>query len=114
MKFSDHKIKMVLLTRDFVKPLYAIAAVLTYGSYKYAARNWQNVDPEQYESALDRHLSAWRDGEQVDPDTGLHHLAHAGCNVLMLLWFSIRDKSLAEVSTFINPTDQYAKERGKY
>ena len=36
-----------------------------------------------YECLL-RHLEAWYRGEELDPDSGLPHLAHAMCNLLML------------------------------
>lgn len=111
MKFDDNKIRMSLMMRTLAKPLYAIAAVLTYGAKKYLPNNWQGVEAERYEDALDRHLTAWRTGETIDPDTGLHHLAHAGCNVLFLLYKEIKDKTLAEISTFNDPTEQYKEQR---
>lgn len=37
--------------------------------------------------ALQRHLGAWWDGEDNDPESGLSHLAHAGWHVLALIWF---------------------------
>jgi len=113
MKFDSGKIMMGLMTRSLAKPLYAIAAVLTYGAMKYKPNNWQGVSPDQYESALDRHLTAWRVGEERDPDTNLHHLAHAGCNILFLLWFEIKDWTLKEIGTFNDPTEQYKEQREK-
>lgn len=111
MKFSKDKLRTSLLTRSLVKPITAVAAVLTYGSKKYDSNNWQGVDPEEYEDALDRHLNAWRAGETVDPDTGIHHLAHAATNVLFLLWFEVKDNTLQELSEYIDPTEQYREER---
>jgi hypothetical protein len=37
-----------------------------------------------YDAAL-RHLMAWFDGETIDPESGLSHLAHvmACCNILL-------------------------------
>ena len=32
-----------------------------------------------------RHLTAWRSGERLDPESGLPHLAHAACSVLFML-----------------------------
>jgi hypothetical protein len=34
-----------------------------------------------------RHLFAFARGVDKDPETGLSHLAHLGCNVLFLLHF---------------------------
>lgn len=66
-----------------------VVDVLTYGADKYTRSGWRMVpEPrERYFSALMRHLAAWRRGEQLDPETGMHHLAHAATNCLFLLWF---------------------------
>ena len=65
-----------------------IIAVLEFGAAKYTENNWQYVDrgPERYYDALMRHTHAWRDGEKNDQESGLHHLAHAGCCLLFMLW----------------------------
>lgn len=64
-----------------------IVDVLTYGARKYDAGNWEHVDDAEtrYVAALERHLVAWRLGERNDPESDLHHLAHAGCCLLFLL-----------------------------
>lgn len=72
-----------------LKPVQSIVEVLQYGAAKYAPDNWKNV-PEgrtRYYDAAMRHLTAWWGGEVLDPDSGCHHLAHAGCCILFLLWF---------------------------
>jgi hypothetical protein len=65
-----------------------IVKVLTYGAQKYPPNNWQRVkDPRaRYFSALMRHLTAWWGGEEPDFESGLSHLAHAGCCLLFLMW----------------------------
>ena len=64
-----------------------IVKVLTFGARKYAPNNWRYVPEarDRYFSALHRHMQAWWDGEKFDPETGLPHLAHAGCCLLFLL-----------------------------
>lgn len=63
--------------------------VLEFGAKKYAVDNWKKVpDAEnRYREALLRHVVAYASGEEVDPETGESHLAHAACCVLFLLWF---------------------------
>ena len=63
-----------------------IVKVLTFGANKYADNNWQKVPQgrERYFAAAMRHLVAWRRGEERDPESGLKHLAHAGCCLLFL------------------------------
>ena len=65
-----------------------IVEVLEFGANKYAVDNWQKVADGQnrYFDAAMRHLIAYRSGEKVDPESGLNHLAHAGCCVLFLLY----------------------------
>ena len=70
-----------------LKATREIVDVLTFGAAKYGANNWQLVEDHEarYVAALQRHLTAWRLGETCDPESGLHHLAHAGCCLLFLL-----------------------------
>lgn len=65
-----------------------IVQVLEHGARKYAIDNWQRVPDARtrYYDALHRHIEAWWRGEHTDPESGLQHLAHAGCCVLFLLW----------------------------
>ena len=67
-------------------PLEDIAKVLTFGAKKYAPNNWQVVQDgkERYEAAMLRHIAAYKQGELNDPETGLPHLAHAGCCLMFL------------------------------
>lgn len=67
-------------------PLLMIADVLGFGAQKYAAHNWRGgVDQSRLIGAAMRHLLAYNDGEDTDPESGLSHLAHLGCCVLFLL-----------------------------
>lgn len=75
---------------DLLPPeaLFLIAEVFGYGAEKYAAHNWR----KGYEwslnyAAMNRHLWAFWQGEDNDPESGLPHLAHAGFHVMALLTF---------------------------
>jgi hypothetical protein len=72
-----------------VGPVLDIVRVLTFGAGKYADDNWQHVPDarRRYYAAAMRHLTAWWDGERTDEETGISHLAHAGCCLLFLAWF---------------------------
>lgn len=70
--------------------LAEINAVLEFGANKYAAHNWQRGDGFRYTRVLNsllRHVFAYMRGEDTDPESGLSHMAHAGCNVLFLLHY---------------------------
>ena len=66
--------------------LEQVGAVLDYGAKKYAARNWEKgLAWGRLLGAALRHLGAWARGANLDAESGLPHLAHAACCVLMLL-----------------------------
>lgn len=67
--------------------LEAAARVWEFGAKKYARDDWKGGMPhtEIADCAL-RHLHAWLDGEDLDPESGLHHVWHVLCNVAMLVW----------------------------
>jgi hypothetical protein len=90
IKHDKDKLEWWLLPFKSLEP---VVRVLMFGAKKYAPDNWKNVEPyrERYFSACMRHLTAWFEGERKDPETGEHHLAHAICCLLFILW---KEKSL--------------------
>jgi len=71
--------------------LHAIAEVLTYGATKYDDDNWaRGIANRRVFSSCLRHLWAWWRREDNDPESGLSHLAHAGCNIMFLLAYQLR------------------------
>jgi len=80
-KFDTDKPQYDLIDAHALEDL---AKVLTIGAQKYDRYNWKNVEPHRYEAALLRHIQAWRMGEKKDPETGLHHMAHALANAMFL------------------------------
>lgn len=93
MKFDGDKPRMDLLVSGCPNALEAIAGVLTFGAKKYAAHSWQTVPnaDERYLAAQLRHITAVQKGEVNDPESGLHHLAHAACNALFILELALRN-----------------------
>ena len=66
--------------------------VLTIGAKKYEDRNWERgIKFSRCLGAALRHITAWWEGEELDPESGIHHLAHAICELLFLLAFSLRN-----------------------
>ncbi len=84
MKHDQGKTMYSLVPPD---ALNEIARVLTFGAEKYGPNNWKTIDDLQrrYYDALQRHLYAYQKGETLDSESGLHHLAHAGCCLFFML-----------------------------
>lgn len=55
------------------------ALAFTEGHLKYGGFNWRvaGVNASVYVAALLRHVTKWYNGEEVDPATGVNHLANA-------------------------------------
>lgn len=69
---------------DLVPPALAISAApaMELGARKYGPYNWRTkaVRLTVYLGAIDRHLAAYRDGQDTDPESGYSHLGHvAAC-----------------------------------
>ena len=64
-----------------------IAWVLKHGAERYGKYNWRDnkVCMTTYISAMRRHLGSWQDGEDLDPDSGISHLAHIAASAMILL-----------------------------
>jgi hypothetical protein len=76
------------LRYDLVPPIASRsdAEVFTYGAGKYGDRNWEKgIDPEFMYAAAMRHIMAWRTGNSIDEESGIHHLAHARVNLAMIM-----------------------------
>lgn len=62
------------------------ALVLGFGCEKYGPHQWRGgMDWSRLINASFRHISAFNAGEDLDPETGLCHLAHARANLGFLI-----------------------------
>lgn len=87
MKYDKEKPPVNLLP---AQPLIEISRVLGFGREKYKAWNWaKGMEWSRIVGSLHRHVLAWQEGEDVDEESGLNHLAHAGCCILFLLAYQI-------------------------
>lgn len=88
VKADAGKIRFDLLPPE---PVRGVAEVLTYGARKYADRNWEKgMDWSRPFGATIRHLWAWWEGEDRDPETGYSHLWHAATNIFFLIVYQAR------------------------
>lgn len=81
-KHDGGKPPLSLLDRTW---LDGTAMVLAFGAKKYAAHNWRaGIAFSRLSDAALRHLTAFIDGEDTDPESGLPHLYHASCCLMFL------------------------------
>jgi len=83
---------------EFLEPAAneAIARVMATGAEKYGPRNFiiDAITATTYIGAIRRHLDAWMEGQDVDPDSGFTHLAHIGANIHVVLAAMAHDKCI--------------------
>jgi len=97
LKFDSKKLRWDLLP---VQPIREVVRILTFGSIKYGANNWMELEEftDRYYAALHRHLSDWREGNNAgkdhDRDSGCLHLSHVACNIIFLLWHALVKEGL--------------------
>lgn len=86
MKNDAGKVRFSLLP---VRPLFDAIDVLETGSKRYGDHNWEKGFPWlDLFNATQRHLMAWRAGEDLASDSHQNHLAHAMVNIMFLLEFT--------------------------
>ena len=72
------------------RALTALAERFGRGTEKYAARNWERgYEWSLSYDALQRHLNAFWGGEDIDQETGQHHLAAAMWHCVVLYEFTL-------------------------
>ena len=95
IKHDSKKPKMNLLPP---KAIVEVAKVLTFGAQKYGPENWKELEDLQnrYTAGALRHIFAHMDGEKLDPETGLSHMAHALCCLLFKLEIELENAKIEE------------------
>ena len=87
VRANADKPKWSLLAIEVFEP---VVQVLMFGAKKYAAWNFaagQGLSWTETGESMQRHLNAWLHGEDFDPESGLPHLGHIGCNLMFLLYY---------------------------
>jgi dATP/dGTP diphosphohydrolase, N-terminal len=88
VKHDANKPRMDLLPSG---ALIGAARVMTAGLEKYDPRNWERglLWGSVY-GAAQRHMTAFWNGEDIDPESGLSHLHHAQCCLMFLAEYQAR------------------------
>ncbi|TGT76198.1 MULTISPECIES: dATP/dGTP diphosphohydrolase domain-containing protein [unclassified Mesorhizobium] len=88
VKHDQAKLPLHLLPVDAIE---AITEILDFGAKKYAPRNWEKgMDWSRVYRAAIGHLFKWWRNSGPDEETGKSHLWHAGCCVLFLISYELR------------------------
>lgn len=66
--------------------IWELAVAMFEGALKYARHNYRavGVRASVYYDALNRHVDAWWDGQDTDPDSDLHHVTKAIATLFIL------------------------------
>jgi len=69
-----------------VEVILEIAAAIQEGALKYGKFNWrqQPVNGTIYTDAAFRHIASWMVREDIDPDSGIHHITKAIASLVIL------------------------------
>ncbi len=82
-KFDDDKVDWSLLP---IEALEQVLKVFSFGAKKYDRNNYRNgFDSNRLVAASMRHITSWQKGEDLDPESGESHLAHAVCCLTMMM-----------------------------
>lgn len=86
-KLDANKNDLDLVLGDFANALEQVGLVGTFGANKYTRHGWISVPNgiDRYSSAMLRHYFKHKNGELIDPESGLYHLSHLAWNALAVL-----------------------------
>jgi hypothetical protein len=83
-RHNQGKLKWSLVPQSALAPM---VRVLEFGAEKYAPFNWQKgLSITEICESMKRHLDAFMEGEDIDPESGISHIGHLQCNTLFLSW----------------------------
>lgn len=83
MKKLENKYEPTLVYNSVIK---LISKVRRFGIEKHGnSEDWRTTNPIQHYDAMLRHINAAIDGEELDTESGLPHLAHAMCTIMFEL-----------------------------
>jgi len=79
-------IKKVPLHAVPTKPLLEVGLAMMEGGRKYGTHNYRSIGVRvsTYHNAAMRHLLSWWEGEDIDPESGVHHIVKAMASLFVL------------------------------
>lgn len=90
MRFNEGKLRFDLIPPEAVEGL---ASIYTMGAKKYSDRNWEKgLQLMGCFASLMRHAWKWASGEDLDQESGLHHMDHVAWNAVAISTFFKRGR----------------------
>jgi hypothetical protein len=91
-RYNEGKIKWSLVSWKSLEPM---VKVLMFGANKYSANNWKKgLKYSEVTESLQRHLNAFMEGENDDPESKLSHVGHILCNAMFLSYMYLFKKDM--------------------
>lgn len=92
LRYNTGKLKWSLVSWKALEPM---VRVLMFGAEKYDDHNWKKgLSYVQITESLQRHMNAFIDGEDDDPESKLSHVGHILCNAMFLSYMFLFRKDL--------------------
>jgi hypothetical protein len=96
LRYNKGKRKWSLIHFKSLEPMIE---ALEYGAQKYAPENWKKgLDKKEILESLQRHLAALFDGENIDPESNVHHIGLIMCNAMFYSYFDNLDSEKEKVN----------------
>ncbi len=92
LRYNTGKLKWSLVSWKALEPM---VRVLMSGAEKYDSHNWKKgLQYTEIIESMQRHMNAFIDGEDNDPESKLSHVGHILCNAMFLSYMFLFRKDL--------------------
>ena len=92
LRYNTGKLKWGLVSWKALAPM---VRALMFGAEKYDDHNWKKgLKYTEVTESLQRHLNAFIEGEENDPESKLSHVGHILCNAMFLSYMSMYRKDM--------------------